>query len=66
MRGEMSDGHEAAISSCNNMAQVTNVSEKKPEIIPAIHDSIAPVKVLLSSILTRLHGKCSYQLQKIY
>ena len=59
MRQEMSDDHEAAIASCNSMSQIRQVSEKKPEIVLAVLDSIAPVKILLSDILkhVELHGK---------
>lgn len=54
MRQEMSGDHEAAIASCNSMSEVRQVNEKKPEIVPVVLDSIAPVKILLSDILKRL------------
>ena len=50
----MSDEHEAMVASCNNTSQLRHVGEKKSEIIPAISDSIAPVKILLSNVLQRL------------
>ena len=55
----MSDEHEAMVASCNNTSQLRHVGEKKPEIIPAISDSIAPVKLLLSNVLQwlKLHDK---------
>lgn len=54
MRREVGENEEAAISSCNNMSQIRQVSDKKPELVLAVCDSIAPVKTLLSSIRTRL------------
>ena len=50
----MTDHEEAIISACcNNLAQLRNVAEKKPDIVAVVLDSIEPVKVL-SSIFQRL------------
>ena len=54
MRGKMSDEHEASISHCNNMSQLRQAAEKKPDVTQAILDSIEPVKILLTDILERL------------
>ena len=58
MRGKMSEEHEKAIEHCNSLAQLREVSKKKNAVIPAILDSIAPVKILLTDIMHRLelHG----------
>ena len=53
MRREMED-HEALIANCNNISQLRQVGERKPDIIPAVRDSIAPVKILLCDIFKRL------------
>ena len=50
MRGEMSSEHEIAVSRCNNLSQLRQLGEKKPEVVPAILDSVEPVKILLSDI----------------
>ena len=55
MRGQMCPEDEAAITHCNSMSQIRLASEKRPDLIPAILDSIAPVKILLSDILQRLN-----------
>ena len=59
MRGKMSDEHEAAIAHRNNMSQLRQAAEKKEDLVTAILDSIAPVKILLTDILLRLelHGE---------
>lgn len=59
MRGQMSPENEAAIAHCNNMSQIRLAGEKTPDLIPAILDSVAPVKILLTDILQRLelHGE---------
>ena len=59
MRGQMFPEDEAAIAHCNSMSQIRLASGKRPDLIPAILDSIAPVKILLSDILQRLelHGE---------
>ena len=59
MHGKMTDEHEASISHCNNMSQLRQAAEKKPDVTQAILDSIEPVKILLADILERLevHGK---------
>lgn len=59
MRSKMSDEHEATISYRNNMSQLRQAAEKKPDLIPAVLDSIAPVKILLTDVLQRLglHGE---------
>ena len=46
-------------ASCNNASKLRHVGEKKPKIIPAISDYIAPVKILLSSVPQplKLHDK---------
>ena len=45
---------EAAISTCNSISQLRNLSLKKGEIVQSVFDSIEPVKELLSSIFRRL------------
>ena len=59
MRGKMADEHEASISHCNNMSQLRQAAEKKPDVTQAILDSIEPVKILLADIPERLelHGE---------
>ena len=54
MRQQMSDKDEAMVASYNNTSQLRHVREKKPVVIQAISDSIAPVKTLLSNVLQRL------------
>ena len=54
MRKEMQEQHESLISHCNNVAQLQQIGQQKPDIIPIVSDSIAPVKVLLSDIFCRL------------
>ncbi len=54
MRGKMSDEHEAAISHCNTLSQLRQAAKNKPELVPAILDSIDSTKILLSDILRRL------------
>ena len=50
----MQEEHEIVISHCNNMAQLRQIGQQKPDIITIVSDSIAPVKVLLSDIFGRL------------
>ena len=54
MRSEMSEEHQAMVANCNNMTQLRQVRERKPEIVPAVHDSIEPVKILFSNVFQRL------------
>ena len=54
MRKEMNEVDEAAISTCNSISQLTNLSLKKDEIVQTVLDSIESVKDLLSSIFRRL------------
>ena len=54
MQEKMTDEQEAAIASSNNLSQLRSVAEKKPEIKSAILDSIAPVKILLTTVCQRL------------
>ncbi len=48
MRGKMSDEHEEAISHCNTLSQLRQAAKNKPELVPAILDSIDSTKILLS------------------
>ena len=54
MREKMSDDREAAISASNNLLQLQAVARTNPDIVPALLDSIAPVKILLSTVFQRL------------
>ena len=54
----MSEEHEKAVEHCNSLAQLREIGKKKSAVIPAVLDSIAPVKILLTDIMHRLelHG----------
>ena len=48
MREKMPEELEAAIASCNTLSELWYAVEKKPDLVPAVQDSIAPVKILLA------------------
>ena len=50
----MNEVDEAAISTCNSISQLINLSLKKDEIVRTVLDSIEPVKDLLTNIFRRL------------
>ena len=54
MREKMSDDREADISASNNLSQPGAVARSNHNIVPALLDSIAPVKILLSTVFQRL------------
>ena len=45
MRSEINQEHEAMIANCNNMTQLRQVKERKPEIVSVVRDSIEPVEI---------------------
>jgi hypothetical protein len=57
MRKQMNDEFEAAVAKCKNMKQLRAAAEKNPTIKDGTLDSIAPVKVLMSSVFHRLSLK---------
>ena len=57
MRKEMGERTKSELSKCNNVAQVRAATEKMPELATEIKDSIEPVKVLLSDVISRLKLK---------
>ena len=42
------------LTHCNNLSQLRSAAKKSPDLIPAVLDSIEPVKVLLSTVFQRL------------
>ena len=57
MRKQMDDEFEAAVAKCKNMKQLRAAAENNPTIKDGTLDSIAPVKVLISSVFHRLSLK---------
>ena len=57
MRKRMSDEQEAAVLKCNNMKQLRKAAETDHELASAVLDSMSPVKILLSDIISRLKLK---------
>ena len=54
MREKMPEEFEAAIASSSNLSELRHAAEKKPDLVPAVQDSIVPVKILLADITLRL------------
>ena len=50
----MPEEFKAAVASCNNLSELRHAAEKKPDLVTAVQDSIAPVKILLADIMQRL------------
>ena len=50
----MEDGIETSVASYNSVAEIRQVATKKEGLREALHDSVAPVKTLLSTITQRL------------
>ncbi|CAB4024059.1 Hypothetical predicted protein [Paramuricea clavata] len=56
-RKQIDDEFEAAVAKCKNMKQLRAAAEKNPTIKDGILDSIAPMKLLMSSVFHRLSLK---------
>ena len=56
-RAKMDDNMEAAVQSCNSVAEIRRVAGERKDIRTSFLDSIAPVKTLLSAITQRLQLK---------
>ena len=54
MREQMPDEQQLLVTHCNNLSQLCSAAKKSPDLIPAVLDSIEPVKVLLSTVFQRL------------
>ena len=50
----MPDEQERLVTHCNNLSQLRSSAKKSLDLIPAVLDSIEPVKILLSTIFQRL------------
>ena len=57
MRNQVDEASEAKIATCNNLKQLRQVAQSQPAFTEEVLDSIAPVKILLSDIITRLQLK---------
>ena len=57
MREKMSDEYESAVTRCKNMSQLRKETEKNPSLKDGTLDSMAPVKVLMSTVFQRLLPK---------
>lgn len=55
----MTKDNETLIASSKNVSQLCKLAANNPNIVPALLDSVAPVKILLSTIFQRLqlHGR---------
>ena len=53
----MSNGYELAVTRCKNMSQPRKESEMNPSLKDGTLDSVAPVKVLMSTVFQRLQHK---------
>ena len=54
---KMSDNEsESKIAKCKNLLQLRKAAESQPDLIGVVLDSIAPVELLLSDIITRLQA----------
>ena len=54
MRQQTDEEFEAIISKCNSMEQLRQAAKRKPALKEKVLDSIEPVKIMLSDIITRL------------
>lgn len=57
MRKEMDDDYESIIAWCNSTSDVRKAAEKNPTVKDSTIDSFSSVKILMSSIFTRLKLK---------
>ena len=57
MRDKMDSEMETIVGKCNSVAEIHAASEKNPDILSAVIDSVSHVKVLLAKITERLELK---------
>uniref|UniRef100_A0A1X7V1L4 Uncharacterized protein n=1 Tax=Amphimedon queenslandica TaxID=400682 RepID=A0A1X7V1L4_AMPQE len=53
----MPEEYEAEVKKCNSLSDIRKIALRKDGISSAVQDSLSPVKVLLSTIFTRLQIK---------
>ena len=53
-RDRMSDEFEKEVNKCNNLSELRNIASRKSDIVPAIQDSLSPVKILLTTVFSHL------------
>ena len=50
----MPDEFEKEINKCNNLSELRNIASRKSDIVPAIQDSLSLIKILLTTLFSRL------------
>ena len=56
-RAKMPDEYEKEAAKCSSMLQLRKITEKDPNFVQAVSDSVSPVKCLLSNVFMRLYLK---------
>ena len=53
-RDRMPDEFEKEVEKCNNLTELRNIASRKSSISSAVQDSLLPVKILLTTVFSRL------------
>ena len=53
-RDQMPDEFEKEVEKCNNLTELRNIASRKSGILSAVQDSLSPVKILLTTVFSRL------------